>query len=173
MPTTPLYTIGYEGSSIGDFLATLEAVGIDLLIDVREIPISRKPGFSKAALAAWLAKSDIEYMHLKGLGDPKAGRNAAREGRYDDFRRIFADHLLSDIAKAHLRRGIEAASNRTACLLCFERDHRLCHRQLVAEEMAHGSVGLRLVHLGVQPEAARKKGRGPQQVHDRLPPFLL
>jgi uncharacterized protein (DUF488 family) len=69
-----LHTIGYEGISIGDFLATLELVGIDLVIDVRCVPLSRKPGFSKSILARWLASRDIQYLHLKELGDPKEGR---------------------------------------------------------------------------------------------------
>ena len=101
-------------------------------------------------LASALAMRNIEYLHLKGLGDPKPGRIAAREGRYKDFRRIFAAHLRSKIAQADMTRGIEAASSKMACLLCFERDHRYCHRCMVAEEMACRS-GFDLVHLGVQP----------------------
>lgn len=165
MTSQALHTIGYEGSSIGDFLATLEAVRIKLLIDVRDVPISRKPGFSKSALARSLAMHGIEYLHLKGLGDPKPGRIAARDGRYKDFRRIFAAHLRSVIAQADMIRGIEAASNKTACLLCFERDHRYCHRGLVAKEMAcRGGFGL--VHLCVQPGLTKKSALGRKCIHD-------
>ena len=114
MPRTPLHTIGYEGSSIDEFLATLGAVGIDLLIDVRDVPISRKKGFSKSALASHLAHHRIEYLHLKGLGDPKPGRVAAREGRFHDFRRIFGVHLRTASAQADMVRGIEAAKGRMA-----------------------------------------------------------
>jgi uncharacterized protein (DUF488 family) len=146
-----LHTIGYEGSSIGDFLATLENVGIDILIDVRELPISRKPGFSKSALAEHLAGRGIDYLHLKGLGDPKAGRAAAREGRLHEFRRIFRAHLRSEMAQVDMRRGIEAAKDRMACLLCFEQDHSQCHRRLVAEEMARTASFL-LVHLRVRSD---------------------
>lgn len=149
MPRTPLHTIGYEGSSIDEFLATLGAVGIDLLIDVRDVPISRKKGFSKSALASHLAHHRIEYLHLKGLGDPKPGRVAAREGRFHDFRRIFGVHLRTASAQADMVRGIEAAKGRMACLLCFERDHSQCHRCIVAEEMAQRG-DFRLVHLGVR-----------------------
>jgi uncharacterized protein (DUF488 family) len=160
-----LHTIGYEGSSVGDFLATLEAVGVDLLIDVRDVPISRKPGFSKTTLSGWLKTRDIEYLHLKGLGDPKPGRMAAREGRYDDFRRIFGTHLNSSVAQADMRRGLDAASKNITCLLCFERDHTHCHRCIVAEEMARRG-GLRLVHLGVQSGLKAQIAKGRETTHD-------
>jgi uncharacterized protein (DUF488 family) len=160
-----LHTIGYEGSSIGDLLATLEAAGIDRLIDVRDVPLSRKPGFSKSALASWLATCDIDYLHLKGLGDPKPGRIAVREGRYDDFRRIFSSHLRSETAQVDMRRGVEAATSRLACLLCFERDHTYCHRCFVANEMAQRGC-FRLVHLRVQPGLAKPRGKKDRSAHD-------
>jgi uncharacterized protein (DUF488 family) len=160
-----LHTIGYEGSSIGDFLATMVAVGIDLLIDVRDVAISRKPGFSKTALSGWLETFDIEYLHLRGLGDPKLGRIASREGRYDDFRRIFNTHLKSSAAQTDMRRALDAASDRVACLLCFERDHTHCHRRFVAEEMARRG-GFRLVHLGVQGGLKTQIGEGCERTHD-------
>ena len=119
MKPRTLYTIGYEGSSIDEFLTALEAAGIALVIDVRDVPISRKRGFSKNALAGLLAMRKMQYLHLKGLGDPKPGRIAAREGRYADFRRIFGVHLRSDIGQADIARGIEAALEKPACLLCF------------------------------------------------------
>ena len=171
MTSPALHTIGYEGSSIGDFLATLETAGINLLIDVRDVPISRKPGFSKNGLASVLAMHNIEYLHLKGLGDPKPGRIAAREGRYKDFRRIFAAHLRSKIAQADMVRGIEAASSKMACLLCFERDHRYCHRCIVAQEMACRS-GVDLVHLGVQPDLTRNSAKGRKRAHDGAPALV-
>ena len=143
-----LHTIGYEGSSIDEFLGTLQLSGIDLVIDVRDVPFSRKKGFSKTVLAGHLTGRGMEYLHLKGLGDPKPGRIAAREGRYDDFRQIFGAHLKSRVAQTDVMRGIEAAQGRKACLLCFERDHSNCHRCIVAEEMA-ARGGFRLVHIGV------------------------
>jgi uncharacterized protein (DUF488 family) len=147
MTTSPLlHTIGYEGSSIDEFLRTLDDHGITLLIDVRDVPISRKKGFSKNKLAEALRGSGVDYLHLKGLGDPKAGRIAAREGRFADFRRIFGAHMTTSLAQRDLDRGVAAARSSFACLLCFERDHRNCHRCIVAEEMASRG-GFRLVHL--------------------------
>lgn len=136
MATKFLHTIGYEGSSIDDFLSTLKVAGIELLIDVREVAISRKKGFSKTAFAERLVSHGIEYLHLRGLGDPKAGRMAARDGRHQDFKKIFRTHLITHAAQDDLARGIEAASEKIACLLCFERDHKYCHRAIVADEMA-------------------------------------
>lgn len=160
-----LHTIGYEGSSINDFLVSLKAAAIDLLIDVRDVPISRKPGFSKTALSKGLETLEIEYLHLKGLGDPKLGRLAAREGRYDDFRQIFLSHMKSTVAQADLMRALDEASRKTTCLLCFERDHTQCHRCMVAEEMAR-HCGLKLVHLGVQSSSIENIQKKWQRRHD-------
>lgn len=171
MRSNTLFTIGYEGSSIGDFRATLEAARINLVIDVRDVPISRKPGFSKTALAAWLASADIAYLHLKGLGDPKPGRNAAREGRIADFRRIFGAHLARRPAQTDLLRAIEAAIEKRACLLCFERDHQNCHRCIVAEAMTHKRT-FKLVHLGVRSGLASNRAPAFECVHDGAPALL-
>jgi uncharacterized protein (DUF488 family) len=161
---TKLHTIGYEGSVISDFLATLNALGINLLIDVRDVPISRKKGFSKARLSAHLADVGIDYLHLKGLGDPKAGRLAARAGRYDEFRHVFSAHMLTDAAREHLAIAVESARGRSACLLCFERDHTHCHRSIVAKEMA-ALADFELQHLGVK--MAAHSGLSPERMRQR------
>ena len=85
---TTLATIGYEGSSLEDFVATLLAANINTLVDVREVPVSRRKGFSKNALREVLEDAGLTYVHLIGLGDPKEGRDAAREGRSDDFLKL-------------------------------------------------------------------------------------
>ena len=159
MPARALHTIGYEGSSIDDFLVTLERVGIDLLIDVRDVPISRKKGFSKNRLSTALQSKGINYLHLKGLGDPKPGRIAAREGRFADFRRIFTVHLQSTVAEEDMARGIAAVRESHACLMCFERDHHNCHRCIVAEEMVRRG-GFRLIHLAVNSTATSQPKLG-------------
>jgi Protein of unknown function, DUF488 len=96
------YTIGYEGSRVEEFVAALRRAGVVTLIDVRDIPLSRKPGFSKSALAANLAAKGIAYVHLRGLGDPKPGREAARAGKYGLFRSIFGRHMTTDVARRDL-----------------------------------------------------------------------
>jgi uncharacterized protein (DUF488 family) len=149
-----LYTVGYEGSKPDDMFASLRANGVELLIDVRDVPISRKPGFSKASLAQGLADAGIGYLHLKGLGDPKPGRLAAREGRFSDFRRIFTSHMLTTAAQQALSAALSAASKSVACLLCFEKDHTNCHRRIVAESMMNRDGKFTLVHLSSSPSVA-------------------
>lgn len=151
--TKLLHTIGYEGSSIDDFIATLSMAGVDLVIDVRDVPLSRKKGFSKNSLRNRLAAHGIDYQHLKALGDPKEGRIAAREQRFDDFRRIYGAHLKSHDAQKAVDEAVSMASSQRACLLCFERDHRECHRLAIGIEMAN-RADFRLVHIGVRRGSA-------------------
>ena len=129
------YSIGYEGTDIDKFVASLKAVGIDVLADVRAIALSRKRGFSKTALRTRLETEGIAYIHFVELGDPKAGREAARAGKFDEFRRIYSNHLDSAKAIGALRVVEEAAHNNSVCLLCFERDPRNCHRTIVADRL--------------------------------------
>jgi uncharacterized protein (DUF488 family) len=128
-----LATIGYEGCTIGNVVDALREAGTRLLIDVRAVPQSRKPGFSKRQLAAALDEAGIAYVHLQGLGTPKPGRDAVRAGHPERMEAIFRDHMTSDRARAELARAKVLARERPACLLCFERDHMTCHRRLVAE----------------------------------------
>src|SRR3712207_4594344 len=97
-----LFTIGYEGATIDAFLDTLEEAGVKTLVDVRAVPLSRKPGFSKRALAAALAERGIGYRHLQRLGTPAEGRNAARKGDVATMRRVYLDHLAAPDATAEM-----------------------------------------------------------------------
>ena len=166
-----LHTIGYEGISINEFIDALNRSGIDLLIDIRELPLSRKRGFSKKALNSHLASHNIGYLHLKGLGDPKAGRLAARAGHYSEFKRIFSAHMRTRIAKDDLQRGIEIAKTRSACLLCFERDHLNCHRCIVAEEMAKQGA-FKLIHIGIIDTAEATCMKGSSGANAGIPAHL-
>ncbi len=112
-----LYTLGYENAAIEDFIATLKAVDIERIIDVRDYPLSRKKGFSKNVLRALLQANDIDYVHLKGLGDPKEGRDAARGGDHEKFLRIFASHMQTAEAITDLETAIDLASSSVSCLL--------------------------------------------------------
>lgn len=140
------YTIGYEGAEIGSFIATLVAARVSLVVDVRDVAQSRKPGFSKRSLEEHLAAAGLGYIHLRALGDPKPGREAARSGDYRRFRRIFTSHLRTGEAKAALSEAGNLLKNDIACLLCFEHDHSLCHRAIVAAKLA-GATGARVDHL--------------------------
>lgn len=145
-----LYTIGYEGSDIGEFLDTLVACEVKQVLDIRDVPASRKPGFSKSSLMAALDARDIGYCHIKALGDPKPGRDAMRRGDYSAFVEIFTDHLASEPAQDALRIAIERASMHTSVLLCFERSPKECHRTIVAGEMK-GAAGFEIRNIGVNP----------------------
>lgn len=144
--TAPLTTIGYEGLALRDFLGFLRASGATRLIDVRAIPQSRKPGFSKAMLAASVADSGIAYTHLRALGTPKPGRIAARAGDAAALARIYADHLATPEAEAALAQAAALAAAEPCCLLCFEADPALCHRSIVADRLA-GTGGITVRHL--------------------------
>lgn len=134
-----IFTIGYEGTDIPRFVATLKCAGIEQLIDVRAVAISRKKGFSKKALASNLSTAGIEYAHLGALGDPKAGRTAAKAGRYEEFREIYTEHFSSPDAQESFKQLMMLASMKASCLLCFEREPKTCHRSIITEEMVlHG-----------------------------------
>jgi uncharacterized protein (DUF488 family) len=133
MALPALRTIGYEGTTIDAVLATLRAAGVTLLVDVRAVAASRKPGFSKRQLAAGLDAVGIAYVHLQGLGTPKPGRDAVRAGHPERMVPIFMAHMQGDRAQAELAQAVGLARGAPACLLCFERDHTTCHRRLVAD----------------------------------------
>lgn len=131
-----IHTIGYEGAMVEDFVATVRSFGVQVLIDIRDVPVSRKPGFSKRALAAKLEDVRIRYEHIRALGNPKPGREAARRGDIRTFERIFRAHLERKPARDALNQALELSSALRACLLCFERDHSVCHRAIVADKMS-------------------------------------
>ncbi len=155
-----LGTIGYEAADINDFLETLRVAKVDVLVDVRDIAVSRRKGFSKTALSLALESHGIEYIHLRGLGDPKPGREAARRGDFDAFKKIFGEHMYTEKAVADLNRAIEISSTQRACLMCYERDPTNCHRTIVARTISeHNQCKIR--PLGV------KEGIGNDQQKSR------
>jgi uncharacterized protein (DUF488 family) len=134
MAAKKLFTIGYEQTPSKAVLDELQSAGVKLLVDVRAVTSSRRPGFSKNQLAAGLDERGIAYVHLKGLGTPKEGRLAARSGKYDELHRIFAKHLKTAQAKEELDE-LSALVKKAGpvCLLCYERNHEHCHRRWIAE----------------------------------------
>jgi uncharacterized protein (DUF488 family) len=129
-----LFTIGYEQTPARAVLDELEEAGVKLLVDVRAIASSRRPGFSKNQLAAGLEERGISYLHLRGLGTPKDGRVAARSGKFDTLHKIYARHLKTSQAKEELDElSALVKKSGPVCILCYERDHLHCHRQWIAE----------------------------------------
>ena len=147
---TDIYTIGYEGMTADAFVESLVRAGVAALLDIRAVPLSRKPGFSKHKLAARLTQSGIDYVPLKGLGTPAEGRAAARRGNAGELRRIYAAYLDSapDAAIA-MKQALDAVIARPCCLMCFEHGPDCCHRLIVAERL-RDATGLDIVHLDPQ-----------------------
>ena len=153
-----LYTVGYEGSDIDPFIATLKAVGIEHVIDIRDVPVSRKLGFSKKSLSVALLQVGIGYTHLKPLGDPKPGRDAMRQGDYQAFLKVYDAHVATKEAQEALGDAVNIAKTSKAVLLCFEREPRYCHRLIVAEHMGE-LAPFTVRHLGVNSRAPIRSGQ--------------
>ncbi len=157
--TAIVFTIGYEGAEVDHFLSTLADAGVMHVIDIRDVPASRKRGFSKNALASALEENGIGYTHLKALGDPKPGREAMRRGDYGAFLAIYSDHIEQPAAQASLGDAVNIALAEPSVLLCYERDPKHCHRTLVAG-MMKGLASFTIRHLGVNPRTVRSVARG-------------
>jgi uncharacterized protein (DUF488 family) len=139
-------TVGYQGATVQSFLQALREASTELVVDVRAVASSRRPGFAKSALAANLEGDGIDYLHLRDLGTPAAGRAAARAGRHAEMRRIYGKHLKTPAAQAALEALADIVRSRRACLLCFEADATHCHRSLVADALA-ARLPVRVTHL--------------------------
>ena len=131
-----IFTIGYEGTTLGEFLDALKQAGVERLIDVRAVANSRRPGFSKTPLRNALAEDGIDYVHLRALGTPADGRAAARAGRHEDLKRIYSGQLELPEAIAQGAQLLDLAGEKPSALLCYEREPQGCHRTLLIEAVA-------------------------------------
>lgn len=131
MTTPALFTFGYEALTIERFIARLKDSRVNLIVDVRDLPLSRKKGFSKNAFREHLAAAGIGYEHRPALGCPKPVRDQYREdGDWADYTRGFLAHLGT--VKTEVRNLAVTARDHRACLVCFEADFSACHRTYVA-----------------------------------------
>ena len=135
MTARRIFTIGYEGATQAELVAALSNAGVERVIDVRAVPNSRKPGFSKNVLAAGLREAGIDYVHLRALGTPPEGREAARKGRHDVMERVYAAQLETPEAGAEAAQMIALAEEKPSALLCFERNPAECHRTVLRERV--------------------------------------
>ena len=144
---TTLATIGYQGATPDSFHHAVKNAGVELLVDIRAVASSRRPGFSKSKLSAGLADVGIGYLHLRALGTPADGRAAARSGKHAEMRAIFVAHMATPEAQSALEdlAALIRAGTRV-CILCFEADPLHCHRNIVASMLAD-MVPLEIVHL--------------------------
>jgi len=131
-----IFTIGYEATTMAEFLDALKSAGVERVIDVRALPLSRRPGFSKSPLKNALNEVGIDYVHLKALGTPADGRTAARAGKQQDLERIYAGQLELPEAIVQAEEMRELAEEKPSVLLCFEREPAQCHRSLLLNAVA-------------------------------------
>jgi uncharacterized protein (DUF488 family) len=148
-----LATIGYEGLTPETFFALLIAHNIQTLIDVRELPISRKSGFSKSALRANTLSHNMAYVHMAALGCPRPIRTDYRADKdWKRYTRRFLEYL--DTQQTAIVQLVERATHERCCLLCFEADYHFCHRSFVAERAVQVvNNGLQIIHLTNQAQA--------------------
>jgi uncharacterized protein (DUF488 family) len=131
-----VFTIGYEQTTVAELIAALRAAGVELVVDVRALPLSRRPGFSKSALAGALQEAGIGYEHLKALGTPKEGRDAAKKGDQETLERVYAGQLKLPEAQAAAALMLDRIAERPTALLCYERDPAACHRSMLLTAVA-------------------------------------
>jgi len=135
-----LFTIGYTGFTLDGFRSALIEHGIECLIDIREIPLSRKAGFSKSALRDHLNAVGIDYQHFRLLGSPKALRHEVREtGDYSRFFRGVRKHLKLSDSLAELEEAIQVARHQRSCLMCCCPNWEKCHRKCVVDSVLERS----------------------------------
>ncbi len=142
-----MFTIGYEGREVDEFVSRLKQFKVTRLIDVREIPLSRKKGFSKSALKEKLEDENIEYVHIKSLGSPSNIRKKLKaDWDYDYFFKSYSKHLQNNFyavkeAYDYVRSGIN-------CVMCFERLPDKCHRSIAAIAIReYDNNGLKIKHI--------------------------
>lgn len=145
MTTHTIWTIGYEQATVPGVMDALRKAGVEVLADVRALPLSRRPGFSKTALAANAREAGIEYVHFKALGTPADGRAAARRNDHATLERIYAAQLELPEAIAAGAKLADLATERRVALLCYEREAHGCHRTLLRQEVLPGFAVVDLV----------------------------
>lgn len=136
-----IISIGYEKRSIDEFVTLLLQYSVEKLVDIRELPLSRKRGFSKKALSECLAAAGIEYIHIKAAGNP----HRKESGNTDLCLSLYRKHLdenpiVLDIVAAQLR-------DQPTAILCYERDHAYCHRSVLLERLEQGGVVTEVVRV--------------------------
>jgi len=134
-----IFTIGYEATTMDEFIAALRKAGVERVIDIRAVPLSRRPGFSKNILAASLKEAGIDYVLLKNLGTPKLGRDAAKKGDVATLRNVYAGQLELPEAQAEAAKMRALAEEKPSALLCFERNPEHCHRTLLLAAEGEGA----------------------------------
>ena len=157
-----IYTIGYEGIDIDDFLYLLQKHNIETLVDIRELPLSRKQGFSKNSLSNHLNLKGFEYIHLPKFGCPKPIRNQYKsDNNWQSYKQAFTEYIQTQ--GNELLELANLANSSNCALFCFEADYNFCHRSLVANEI-NKKHGLSIDHVKVIKSKTKYSG-------DSIPAF--
>lgn len=139
-----VWTIGYEGHDPASLVEKLRKARIQRVVDIRELPLSRKKGFSKHGLALGLQAADMTYSHAKALGTPRVVRHAYKAGGgFGAFHNAYVAHLRKQ--EPAIQELVDVATRERCALLCVEKDVEACHRKILADELA--SRGWRVTHL--------------------------
>lgn len=141
-----LYTVGYEGRTVDELLDALVRADVQRLVDVRELPLSRRRGFSKTSLRKALEEVEIEYVHIKPLGNPKPNRERYWSGDVAGGAQVYRKHLHNG-SYAALVELAASLDQDAACLLCFERDHSVCHRDVIVDSLRELRPDVAVEHL--------------------------
>lgn len=131
-----VFSIGYEGRSASNLVDELVERGVAVLVDVRQNAISRKAGLSKSNLRSAVQDAGLQYVHLRGLGNPKDNRDGFRSADPTSAREVFRT-LMHQSAESRdaLSTLLMLSTEGSVALLCYERDSALCHRSVVIEEL--------------------------------------
>ncbi|HUV41483.1 MAG TPA: DUF488 domain-containing protein [Sedimentisphaerales bacterium] len=142
-----LFTVGYEGTDIDNFITHLKDNAINCLLDVRETPLSRKRGFSKTALSERLNRENIYYVHFRELGSPKPIREKLKVNHdYSVFFKRVDEYLTSKIET--IENAYRYVRENTCCLMCFEHLAATCHRKIVARKIKElDGTGLQIKNI--------------------------
>lgn len=145
-PSMELLTVGYEGRTLPQFVRLLEEHGVTRLVDVRERPASRKPGFSALPLFDALRKAGITYESDRALGNPEEIRTLWKNGNLREGK-VRYRKLLRNGRRPRIELLLALSRHDRVCILCYEGDPDLCHRSVIAEEAARLDPALVIRHL--------------------------
>lgn len=152
-----VYTIGHSTRAVGELIRLLGLNGVELLVDVRRFPGSRRhPHFNREALAVELEHASITYLHVPELGGRRGGQADSPNlaWRNPGFR-AYADYMGTPDFRAALDQVIEAADRQTVALMCAEAVPWRCHRNLISDALTARGIEVRHI-LSDAPAAAHQ-----------------
>ena len=143
-----IYTIGHSTRTIEELIALLQAHGIELLVDIRAFPASRRlPHFNREALEQSLPAAGIAYRWMKELGGRRGKQTgeSPNQGLRNDSFRNYADYMLTPAFERAAEELVALAEEKRTAIMCAEAVYFHCHRMLVSDWLvAHGHTVLHI-----------------------------